>query len=113
MKTRLTKEQCGRLVDLGLHTNRWTSFRNDQGFNETYEYFTLTDLLERLPKVIVYKDCLSDLAIIWNHHYRNWDVGYMYSAGFWKDFKFSSGYLIIALYNLVCCYYGELKREDI
>ena len=112
IKTRLTKEQCSRLADFGLHSDRWTSFRNEQGFNETYEYFTFTDLLEILPKVIIYKDCRSWFTIMWNHRYRSWDVGYMYGVGFWKDLKFSSEDLIVAIYNLVCYYYGELKVKE-
>lgn len=106
MKTRLTKEQCGRLVDLGLHTNKWTNFRNEEGFNETYEYFALADMLEILPKEIGDRNRIIESGPRGHFAYY---IGINGTIG-WKP---AVEELIDALYELACWYYGEyLKSEE-
>lgn len=108
MKTRLTKEQCGHLVDLGLHSNKWTSFRNEEGFNETYEYFALADLLEILPKVIKNGEREGFLNMGFNFEYE-WQCFYSNLYPLY-DKDFFGPELIDALYELACWYYGEFKK---
>ena len=109
MKTILNKEQSGHLVDLGLHSNKWTLYRNEQGFNETYEYFTLTDLLEILPKEIKIDNSLFNLEI----HVYNDIVHVIYCVGGMFPLAIKkSKELIDALYELACWYYGEFLKSE-
>ena len=95
---------------MGLHTNTWTSFRNEQGFNETYEYFTLADLLELIPKRLknataftLRIECLPDKFIV---YYDN-------NSGFCRirEAHFYSTELINALYDLTVWYYSVYLKS--
>lgn len=77
----------------------------------TQDIFTLTDLLEILPKEIEYEECLSEFTMQWNSTYQCWDVGYVYSGGFWKGCRFRHAELIDALYELACWYYEVYSKS--
>lgn len=110
MKTQLTKEESARLISLGVPKEK-ASERNQvetqilRGYSYTWEYiFTLTDLLEILPKEIGHHSCIS---ISWNFITEKWDVDYDYTQGSWHGSK----ELIDSLYELCvwCLENGYLK----
>lgn len=96
MKTRLTKEQSKHLIDLGVPEEMASEVENGGAGNEVDKYiytFTLTDLLEMLPKEIEHHSCIS---IDWNFITEKWDVDYDCTQGSWHG----SEELIDALYEL-------------
>lgn len=94
MKTELTTEQSQHLLELGVPRERMTKLVEHRGLIPIVERtFSLTDLLEILPKEI---DNRRDLQIGWHSLADKWFVGYEYCQSYHAE------ELIDALYELLC-----------
>ena len=142
MKSELTREESRHLIDLGVPREKarkvvWKQIRNAKGdivpkeeqyrgvsdkpFSawkvgfesfSTDDIFTITDLLEILPKVM-YKDGLAydyNLALYWEEDMKLWRV--VYDAIGDNISSFDAPELIDALYQLACWYYGEYLKSE-
>lgn len=100
MKTQLTKEQSLHLIELGVLKEKasdesWTSYTPAcVGFR--YPIFTLTDILEILPKEIVYQELKYQIRIEWDDE---WYADYV-EDGYNSVITAKSEELIDALYEL-------------
>lgn len=100
MKTTLTKTQSERLIKLGVPKEK-ASIKYIEEIrivksHEVYDWawqFTLTDLLEMLPKEIENRFCIN---IDWNFLTETWGVDYDYTEGSFHSAK----ELIDSLYKL-------------
>ena len=108
MKTQLTKEQSKHLIELGIDENKATYSDNvyDWSINDYPRYFTLTDLLEILPKEIFDEDLYSQNYLVLEiTNTRLWHVGYAHEISY-EGYCFLIGRfadeLIDTLYELVC-----------
>lgn len=97
MKDRLTKEQSARLIELRVPKEMATGYITElyHGETEYIDVFSLSDLLEILPKEIENKQCIS---IDWNFLTEKWGVDYEYIDNSYH----SAEELIEALYELLC-----------
>ena len=98
MKTQLTKEQSQHLIDLGVPKEKtsqedWTSY-SPIGVGFRYPIFTLTDLLEVLPKEIEGEEYVEYLRIGYTTD-RKWQCYYTC----FEDYFYGKE-LIDALYEL-------------
>lgn len=121
MKIRLTKEESQHLIDLGVPKEKasMTSNQIERGevyYNDYYqEIFTLTDLLEILPKELSDANTNEPKPTLQMAYIGVENDGYWY--GIYENCDkvivgTESKELIDALYQLTCWYYGEyLKRE--
>lgn len=85
MKTQLTAEQSANLISKGVSKDRASEIEeyNDPVSQWTHRgqpIYTLTDLLEILPKEIVVDACLCGLSI-WQHRARYWITSYIQYSG--------------------------------
>ena len=105
MKTTLTIEQSQHLIELGVDTNRASEVHQhcddvSQWTNRGYPIFTLSDLLELLPKEIKIEipseksNAMLPLRMNWNRNIKQWRC--YYAA------IFSAPELIDALFALLC-----------
>lgn len=114
MKTQLTKEQSQHLIELGVPFNKasvsYSTASIGSGIrgiikSEQYYIFTLTDILEILPK---YLDCkfdgvvyAADFTFRWNNRFLHYEAGYdLYDM--WDKSHYCAEELIDALYELLC-----------
>lgn len=119
MKTKLTKEQSQALIDLGV-PEKMASDELVEDLEQAYDdkprpkIFTLTDLLEILPKYI---DCevegtnyAADFICFWNNRFLHYEAGY-YRYDMWDKSHRCTDELIDALYKLTvwCIENGHLK----
>lgn len=139
MKTRLTPEESQHLIDLGVPKEKaskvaWariTDIKGDKipeneqmkgvsdkpfsvwhvGFESfsTDDIFTLTDLLEILPKEIEVNGEIADLCFDWNSETKRWCAAYAWLS---EEFCAQKKELIDTLYQLACWYYGEYLKSE-
>lgn len=113
MKIRLTREESQHLIDLGapkekasentLETRDYCPPYMNTIRDMSYPIFTLTDLLEILPKEIAKG---QNIEMDWGSDI--WSVNYVNNISSISQAE----ELIDALYKLTCWYYGEyLKKE--
>ena len=105
MKTELTEEQSKHLIDLGVPKEKASEVENGGAGNEVDKYiytFTLTDILDILPKEIEYKGDIYYFRLDWRRTIQ-YDVEYISLEGIYLDSNFShADELIDALYELLC-----------
>lgn len=77
MKAQLTKEQSQHLFELGISKEKATGIDYSNPILSYIErVFTLTDLLEILPKEIKFKNTVYSIEIGWNKFWDRWVVRY-------------------------------------
>lgn len=100
MKTQLTKEQSAHLINLGVPKEKASEFDHDC----RVDVFSLTDLLEILPKEIEYQDLKYQIRIEWDEE---WYADYV-EDGYSGVITAKAEELIDALYEL-CVWCLESK----
>lgn len=133
MKTELTTEQSAHLIELGVPKEMASEVENGGAGNEVDKYiytFTLTDLLEILPKEI--KIPVMDEILEEPEYYIKYRIAFEWNSSdfgqtppkyiaYYKEvswvahdtpfIKFKSDELIDALYELVCWYYEKFLKN--
>ena len=113
MRTKLTTEQSLHLVKLGVPTEMASEIEEyddsiSQWTHRGAPIFTLTDILDILPKEIEQNNKSYNLVILGFDSY--WYADYVHGKHYLS--LISEYELIDALYELICWYYGEhLKSE--
>ena len=121
MKTELTPKESKHLIKLGAPKEKASAIYIDgdttiDGIElssmSVSDVFSLTDLLEILPKVM-YKDGLAydyNLVLYWEEDMKLWRV--VYDAIGENMSSVEAPELIDALYQLACWYYGEYLKSE-
>lgn len=112
MKDKLTKEQSAHLISLGVPKEKATGNYSEIEIFD-YPVFTLTDILEILPKEIDYYNRPCELSIWFNRTYQKWYVGYLDFSIFLEETRFMKEELIDSLYSLcVFCLENKLLKFE-
>lgn len=108
VKTELTREQSQHLIDLGVPKEKASSVEQIPDYDNPI--FTLTDLLDLLPKRLENAPAFT-LFIAWR-----WDnkiiAHYDNGRGFPVRRRLIRTELIDALYDAACWYYGEYLKSE-
>ena len=110
MKTQLTKEQSIHLIDLGVPKEK---ARCELPIGDGEYVFSLTDLLEILPKETKAKYSLTPIVITFGGVYKGEgiDEWFAYYDDITETQEICAPELIDALYELTCWYYGEYLKS--
>ena len=113
MKTKLTYKQSTELIDVGAPREKATGKGYFEGVAGYYSTFTLADLLEILPKEIMF-DKEHGLDFGWDFYANKWYARYSDedSLCVYENAWYIEDELIDALYQLACWYY-KTKRKFI
>lgn len=118
MKKELTFKEATELFDLGVPKEMATGKRYFENVVGYYKTFTVTDLLEVLPKAPLFiaddEDSYMQFQMVYYPILKKWCVGYYCLNDKYRGVEFieKSEELIDALYKLTCCYYKyHLKCE--
>lgn len=109
MKTKLNKDESQHLIDLGVSKEKASDIEEysdpiSQWTHRGAPIFTLTNLLEILPKFV--GQSTLDIHILVSGEWQAMYYAYHPSSKIAHEF-------IDALYELACWYYGEYLKQEV